>query len=87
MAKLFADIPQALENTLEIARRCNLAIELGKSRLPAFPTPAGVSVEDYLRQQAAAGLEKDTRKSNPITASAWNSNCARSSRWASRATS
>jgi DNA polymerase-3 subunit alpha len=58
MARLFADIPQALENTLEIARRCNLAIELGKSRLPAFPTPAGVSVEDYLRQQAHAGLEK-----------------------------
>jgi DNA polymerase-3 subunit alpha len=58
MAKLFADIPQALENSLEIARRCNLAIELGKSRLPAFPTPAGVSVEDYLRAQAHAGLKR-----------------------------
>jgi len=58
MARLFADIPHALENTLEIARRCNLAIELGKSRLPAFPTPQGVSVEDYLRQQAHAGLGK-----------------------------
>src|SRR5688572_109553 len=58
MAKLFADIPQALDNTIEIARRCNLAIELGKSRLPAFPTPAGVSVEDHLRQQAHAGLKK-----------------------------
>ena len=56
MAKLFADIPHALENTIELARRCNLAIELGKSRLPAFPTPAGVSVEEYLRQQAHAGL-------------------------------
>ncbi|MGH8734061.1 MAG: DNA polymerase III subunit alpha, partial [Burkholderiales bacterium] len=58
MAKLFADIPHALENTIEIARRCNLAIELGKSRLPAFPTPAGVSVDDYLRQQAHAGMAK-----------------------------
>jgi DNA polymerase III subunit alpha len=58
MARLFADIPHALENTLEIARRCNLSLALGRSRLPAFPTPAGVSVEDYLRQQAAAGLEK-----------------------------
>jgi len=58
MARLFADIPQALENSIEIARRCNLAIELGKSRLPAFPTPAGVSVEDYLRQQAHDGLKK-----------------------------
>ncbi|HEV3010041.1 MAG TPA: DNA polymerase III subunit alpha [Burkholderiales bacterium] len=58
MAKLFADIPHALQNSIEIARRCNLAIELGKSRLPAFPTPQGVSVEDYLRQQAHAGLQK-----------------------------
>ncbi len=37
MAQLFADIPQALENSVEIARRCNLEIQLGKSRLPAFP--------------------------------------------------
>jgi DNA polymerase-3 subunit alpha len=58
MAKLFADIPQALENTIEIAQRCNFSIDLGKSRLPAFPTPAGMSVEDYLRRQAAAGLEE-----------------------------
>ncbi len=58
MARLFADIPHALENSVEIARRCNLAIELGRSRLPAFPTPPGVSVEDYLRQQAHAGLKK-----------------------------
>jgi DNA polymerase III subunit alpha len=58
MAKLFADIPQALDNTIEIARRCNLAIELGKSRLPDFPTPDGSSVDDYLRQQAHAGLQR-----------------------------
>jgi DNA polymerase-3 subunit alpha len=58
MVKLFADIPQALDNTIEIARRCNLAIELGKSRLPAFPTPDGTSVDDYLRQQAHAGMNK-----------------------------
>ena len=56
MAQLFADIPHALENSIEIARRCNLAIELGKSRLPDFPTPPGVTVDDYLRQQAHAGL-------------------------------
>jgi len=58
MAKLFADIPQALQNSVEIARRCNLQITLGKSRLPAFPTPSGMSVDDYLRQQAHAGLQK-----------------------------
>jgi DNA polymerase-3 subunit alpha len=58
MAELFADIPQALENSVEIARRCNLEIELGKSRLPAFPTPAGVSIDDYLRTEAHAGLAR-----------------------------
>jgi DNA polymerase-3 subunit alpha len=56
MARLFADVPQALANALEIAQRCNVAIELGRSRLPAFPTPPGVSVDEYLRQQAERGL-------------------------------
>ena len=58
MARLFADIPQALENSVEIARRCNLDIELGRSRLPDFPTPPGTSIDDYLRAQANAGLTK-----------------------------
>lgn len=57
MAALFHDLPEALENTLEIARRCNLSLELGKSKLPRFPTPDGVSLDDYLRQQARSGLE------------------------------
>ena len=56
MAKLFADLPEALANSVEIARRCNLALELGKPRLPVFPTPPGMSREDYLRQQAQDGL-------------------------------
>jgi DNA polymerase III subunit alpha len=62
MAELFADIPQALENSVEIARRCSLEIQLGKSRLPAFPTPPGVSLEDHLAKQAAAGLERRLEK-------------------------
>jgi DNA polymerase-3 subunit alpha len=56
MAELFADLPQALENSVEIARRCNLEIQLGKSRLPAFPTPPDVTVDDFLRGEAHAGL-------------------------------
>jgi DNA polymerase-3 subunit alpha len=56
MARLFADVPQALDNALEIARRCNLQIELGRSRLPAFPTPPGVTLDQYLRRQAEQGL-------------------------------
>lgn len=58
MAELFADIPEALENTLEIARRCNLTLELGKSKLPDFPTPGGMPLDDYLRQRAREGLAK-----------------------------
>jgi DNA polymerase-3 subunit alpha len=58
MAQLFADIPSALTNTVEIAKRCNLMLELGVNRLPLFPTPHNESLEQYLRDQAAAGLEK-----------------------------
>ncbi|KYC29399.1 DNA polymerase III subunit alpha [Sterolibacterium denitrificans] len=57
MAELFADLPDALENTVEIARRCNLSVELGKSRLPQFPIPDGLSDDAYLDQQAHEGLE------------------------------
>ncbi|PXW89950.1 DNA polymerase-3 subunit alpha [Nitrosomonas sp. Nm84] len=58
MAQLFADIPSALTNTIEIAKRCNLTLELGVNRLPLFPTPNNESLEQYLRDQAAAGLEQ-----------------------------
>ncbi|MDQ3196668.1 MAG: DNA polymerase III subunit alpha [Pseudomonadota bacterium] len=56
MAVLFADIPQALENSVEIAKRCNFSLELGKTRLPQFPVPAGVGLDAYLRDQAETGL-------------------------------
>jgi DNA polymerase-3 subunit alpha len=56
MAKLFADLPQALDNSVEIARRCNLAIQLGKSKLPAFPTPPGVTIDAFLASEAEKGL-------------------------------
>ncbi len=68
MARLFADVPQALENSLEIARRCSLEIELGKSRLPAFPTPPGVTVNEYLRQQSEQGLAARMAKLFPAEA-------------------
>ncbi|HEY8354829.1 MAG TPA: DNA polymerase III subunit alpha [Methylophilaceae bacterium] len=58
MAELFADIPSALENSVEIAKRCNLTLTLGKNYLPKFPTPNGESLEDYLGAQARAGLER-----------------------------
>ncbi|MCU0971244.1 MAG: DNA polymerase III subunit alpha [Gammaproteobacteria bacterium] len=57
MAELFADVPEALDNSLEIARRCNLELSLGKYFLPAFPVPTGMTVDDYFREQAREGLE------------------------------
>ncbi len=56
MAELFADIPEALENSVEIAKRCNLTIELGKSKLPLFPIPDGMNESDYLLKRAEDGL-------------------------------
>ncbi len=58
MQDLFSDIPEALENTVEIARRCNLELELGKNYLPDFPLPAGSSMADYFCRQAEEGLEQ-----------------------------
>lgn len=58
MATLFADFPSALQNTIEIAKRCSLTLELGKPKLPLFPTPDGMSLDDYLRHLSKEGLEK-----------------------------
>ena len=57
MCALFADIPEALANTLEIAKRCNLTITLGKNYLPNFPTPNAESLDTYLVQQSHTGLK------------------------------
>ena len=65
MQALFADLPAALENSVQIARRCNLSMELGKSRLPDFETPNGLGIEDYLRQAAREGLEGRLAKCYP----------------------
>lgn len=56
MTALFADMPEALANTVEIAKRCNLVIELGKNYLPNFPTPKGESLDTFLVQQSHVGL-------------------------------
>ncbi|WP_374536712.1 DNA polymerase III subunit alpha [Chitinimonas taiwanensis] len=58
MAALFADIPEALANTVEIAKRCNLHIVLGKNFLPLFPTPDGMSLDDFLVHESKLGLEE-----------------------------
>ncbi len=58
MTTLFADIPQALANSVELARRCNVFLELGRICLPAFPTPGELSLDQFLRREAKAGLEE-----------------------------
>ena len=61
MASLFADLPSALANAVEIAKRCNLELTLGKPQLPDFPTPVRegqrMPMEVYFRECASAGLE------------------------------
>ena len=58
MSHVFRDIPEAVENSLEVARRLNLELRLGKSWLPAYPVAAGRTVEQELREAAVAGLEE-----------------------------
>jgi DNA polymerase-3 subunit alpha len=57
MAKLFADLPEALENSVEIAKRCNLELTLGKNYLPAFPVPAGMTIDAFFAEQSRQGLD------------------------------
>ena len=56
MAQLFADLPELLVNSVEIAKRCSLEIKLGASMLPAYPVPSGASTESFLREEAERGL-------------------------------
>ncbi|MFN4361553.1 MAG: DNA polymerase III subunit alpha [Hylemonella sp.] len=58
MEALFADIPSAVANTLEIAKRCNLTLVLGKPQLPNFPIPGGLSIDEYFRKVSFEGLEE-----------------------------
>ena len=58
MEALFDDLPSAVANTAEIARRCNLSLVLGKPRLPDFPTPDGLPIEAYFRRLSLEGLEQ-----------------------------
>ena len=58
MAEVFADLPEVLGNSVEIAKRCNLELELGKPSLPSFPVPEGLTPDQYFVQQAQAGLAR-----------------------------
>ncbi len=58
MTELFHDLPEALENTVEIAKRCSLELTLGENFLPNFPVPEGVSVEDFFAGESRKGLQQ-----------------------------
>ncbi|MFK7964804.1 MAG: DNA polymerase III subunit alpha [Burkholderiaceae bacterium] len=65
MAERFADLPAALANSVEIAQRCNLSMTLGKPQLPDFPTPEGITLDDYMIQLAKDGLAERMLKLFP----------------------
>ena len=58
MIELFSDIPEAIENTVEIAKRCNLDLMLGKYFLPDFPIPEGMTINEFFAEESRKGLEK-----------------------------
>ncbi|AIM15878.1 DNA polymerase III subunit alpha [Neobacillus sp.] len=58
MVESLSDVPEALENTLFIANRCNLTIELNKTFLPSFPTENNISADDYLQELCKKGLKE-----------------------------
>lgn len=68
MQALFADIPSATSNTVEIAKRCHLTLSLGNVELPEYPIPDGLSTEKYFRQNASAGLTKRLEQRFPHAA-------------------
>ena len=58
MAAIFAEVPESLITTLEIAEKCDLQIELGKNKFPAYAPPEGETRDGYLRRLCYEGLEK-----------------------------
>src|ERR1700730_18218803 len=61
MAALFADVPEALANSVCIAQRCSLVLKLGEARLPQYPVPEGLTTAQFLRVESDRGLEQRLR--------------------------
>src|SRR5690554_3731074 len=57
MIELFSDIPEAVENTVEIAKRCSVKVRMGEYFLPNYPIPDGMTMDDYFRHVSEEGLE------------------------------
>ena len=97
MAALFADVPDAIDNTLALAQRCNVEMQLGTYYLPGVPGARATHTLDSLDpQQCARRPGKRAWRRTPLAPgktprglrrSAWSSSSTSSSRWASPATS
>lgn len=66
MCELFADLPEALANSVEIARRCNVQLTLGENYLPDFPVPAGMTLDEYFAAASRQGLESRLQSHPPV---------------------
>ncbi|MDO9475800.1 MAG: DNA polymerase III subunit alpha, partial [Pseudohongiella sp.] len=58
MIALFEDLPEAIENSVQIAMRCSLSLELGKPYLPNYPVPAGMTMDEFFREISLQGLKR-----------------------------
>lgn len=65
MSDLFADLPTVIDNTVSLAKRCNVILTLGENRLPDYPVPVGESIESFFRSESARGLDKRLDKLYP----------------------
>lgn len=66
IAELFADIPEAIENTINIADRCNVEIKLGKWIMPVFDVPKNMTASEYLQKLVEEGLIRRYKKITPL---------------------
>ncbi|VAW99400.1 DNA polymerase III alpha subunit [hydrothermal vent metagenome] len=65
MIELFSDLPEAIENTVEIAKRCNVEFIFGKNYLPDYPVPDGMTIDEFLIEESRKGLDKRLEKILP----------------------
>ncbi|MEO1888420.1 MAG: DNA polymerase III subunit alpha [Cycloclasticus sp.] len=65
MVELFSDIPEAIDNSVQIAMRCNVELSLGKNFLPDFPVPEGMTMDEYFADLAQKGLDKRIEETAP----------------------
>ena len=71
MVELFADLPEAIQNTYEIAKRCSVTIELGKNYLPDFPVPEGYDIARFFAETSEQGLNERLEYLYPVKPEDW----------------